>query len=678
MTTPILSGWRKRLGGALLLSALLLATRPTQAQVDTYQFAASTGTFTPLPATATAVTGIYVDDAVTGLLPLGFTFVYDGTPYTQFTATSNGWLSFNPSAASQAGNILYNNGLASTTNGAIKPLVAPFWDDLTGSGGTAKYQTTGTAPNRVFTFEFLDWRRLGATGAQFSIQVKLFETTNLVQYIYRQEATALTDATASIGLAGAVAGTPASTSFLSLSDATPTASVNTTTETTTIASPPATGQIYTFTPPVPSACPTPRNLTATVTNTTATLNWTVSNGTGPFTVIYGPTGFNPATGGTTLSPVTGSSTNITGLTPNTAYQFYVTQNCGGTAGNSSQSNAGSFTTNPNPAVNDNCAQAITLPVTTACATPLSGTVYGATQSTAPTANCGGGTANDVWYSFTATSTSHTINMTSQFGAAYDVRSGACAATTSIYCNTIGAAGTINTTIGGLTSGQLYFIRIYSSGTAPAAGSSNFTLCVTPGPATPANDDCAGAINVPIQYGTCVGQTSADNTAATNSTGAPAPTCASYQEKDIWFKVTVPVSGDVSIQTVAPTAGSSIIDTGLSVYSGTCGNLVEVDCDDDGSPNGAYSLLDLTGRTPGEVLYIRVWDYTAATPTGLIAVCATSPSNCAVPTGPAADQPDQHHGSTSPGGGGTPSPGDTFEIEYGVQGFTPAPARLYWA
>jgi hypothetical protein len=328
---------------------LLLSSRAAWAQVDSYQFAASTGTFTPLPATATPVTGIYVDDAVTGQLPIGFTFVYDGSPYTQFTATSNGWLSFNPSAASQAGFILYDNVLALTGNGDIKPLVTPFWDDLTGTGGAASYQTTGTAPNRVFTFEFLNWRRLGATGAQFSIQVKLFETTNVVQYIYRQEATVLTGATASIGLAGAVAGTPASTSFLSLSDASATPTASSSVETNTIGSPPATGQIYTFTPPVPSACPTPRNLTATnITATSAQLNYFVLGGGGTFTILYGVAGFNPTQPSsgtnqyTTLTGITGTSTTITGLTASTNYQFYVIQNCGGAAGNSSMSNAGGF------------------------------------------------------------------------------------------------------------------------------------------------------------------------------------------------------------------------------------------------------------------------------------------------------------------------------------------------
>ncbi|WP_460557787.1 fibronectin type III domain-containing protein, partial [Hymenobacter daeguensis] len=359
---------------------------------------------------------------------------------------------------------------------------------------------------------------------------------------------------------------------------------------------------------------------------------------------------------------------LTGLTALTGYQFYVTQNCGGANGNSALSNAGAFTTNPNPAANDECTTAVGLTVAATCTTPTNGAVFGATQSLAPTANCGGTVANDVWYSFTATSTSHTITINPQFSAAYDVRSGACASTTSIFCATASSGTATNRTIGGLTVGQQYFIRIYASGTQPTTGpTSTFTLCVVPGPATPANDDCAGAINVPVQFVTCTTQVSADNTAATSSTGVPAPTCANYTGNDIWFKVTVPASGTVSIQTLPPTAGSNITDTGMSVYSGTCAALTEVQCDDDSSPNGLYSQVDLTNRTPGEVLYIRTWAY-GGNSSGLIAVCVTSPSNCAMPTTPSVGTITDVSAVlnwVAPTGGTT---GNTFEIEYGLQNF----------
>ena len=278
-----------------------------------------------------------------------------------------------------------------------------------------------------------------------------------------------------------------------------------------------------------SSCLSPNNLTATTTQTTAALSW-LNSGAGTYTVVYGPMGFNPATGGTAIAGIAGTSTTITtGLTPGTAYQFYVTQNC--------------------------------------------------------------------------------------------------------------AAGA--------NSGQ--------------AGPATFSTTIL-------NDDCAGAINVPVQFGTCVGQTSADNTAATSSAGVPAPTCANYLGRDVWFNVTVPASGSVMVETVPPTAGSAIADTGMSIYAGACTTLTEVQCDDDGSPNGFYSLISLTGRTPGEVLYIRVWAY-GNNNSGLLAVCVTSPSNCAVPAGPTATNLTNTTAQLSwvaPTGG--LSAGNTYTLEYGLQGF----------
>jgi hypothetical protein len=333
--------WRRALGLSLLIG--LTSARVALAQVDTYQFAASAGTFTPVSAAATVVSAIHTDDAISAVLPIGFTFVYDGTPYTSFRASSNGILSFNANATSNLSNNLATGG---TTE---RPFIAPLWDDLGGQASTsnASYELTGTAPNRVLTFEWKDWEwRYTAPGPVISLQVKLYETSNRVEMIYRSEVNSPDSPTASIGLAGVGTGP---NSFLSVSDAVANPTVSSSVSNDNITQRPPTGQVYTFTPPPPGACPTPRNLSATnITATGAQLNWTVLGGTGPFTVLYGPTGFNPALPSsgtnqyTTLTGITGTSTTITGLTASANYQFYVIQNCGGTAGNSNMSNAGAF------------------------------------------------------------------------------------------------------------------------------------------------------------------------------------------------------------------------------------------------------------------------------------------------------------------------------------------------
>jgi hypothetical protein len=324
-----LKKWRASIVTSVLLGA---AFGNAQAQIDTYQFSAAQGTYTVLPATANSAS-ILSDDAVSGAIPIGFSFALDGLPYTNVFASSNGFLSFNSAASTSLTNSLANG------NASDFPLLAPLWDDLSGSGtgAAASYQTTGTAPNRVFTFEWRNWKwNYSATGSVLSMQVRLYETTNRIEYIYQPETTPPNLPSASIGLAG---GTPATFLSLSSTGAAPVASA--VTENSSLNSVPVAGQVYAFVPLPPAACPTPRNLTTgTITATSAVLNWTVTGGGGTFRINYGPTGFTPGTGGQTVTSSTNSVT-VTGLTPSTEYQFYVTQVCSSTS-SSVRSNAGVF------------------------------------------------------------------------------------------------------------------------------------------------------------------------------------------------------------------------------------------------------------------------------------------------------------------------------------------------
>ena len=133
------------------------------------------------------------------------------------------------------------------------------------------------------------------------------------------------------------------------------------------------------------------------------------------------------------------------------------------------------------------------------------------------------------------------------------------------------------------------------------------LTVTPPPA-PGNDLCAGAITL------TPGGTFAQNAISATVVGATTATgltyaCQTGRLQDVWFTVTVPASGNITIQTALAT-GSPLTDTVLSVFSGTCGTLTEIGCDDDDTTNN-FSTVSLTGQTPGAVLYVGVWKYTTA-------------------------------------------------------------------
>lgn len=205
-----------------------------------YTFAASTTTFTPIA--GSEINTIEDDDIISSPIPLNFDFVFGGIAFNTLRASSNGYLSFNPY-------ILNNNSSFSfdDLSGSIaRPLIAPLWDDLQGTGGQASYVTTGTAPNRVFTIEYLNWKwSYSAAAAGISFQVKLYETSNKIEFIYRSEVGALNLPSASIGLAFANSGTG---NFVSLNNATASPTASTTTVTSSIATKPASGQVYSFTP----------------------------------------------------------------------------------------------------------------------------------------------------------------------------------------------------------------------------------------------------------------------------------------------------------------------------------------------------------------------------------------------------------------------------------------------
>ena len=137
------------------------------------------------------------------------------------------------------------------------------------------------------------------------------------------------------------------------------------------------------------------------------------------------------------------------------------------------------------------------------------------------------------------------------------------------------------------------------------------------PVPPANDDPCNAQPLTVNS-SCVYSTYS-NENATSTTGVPAPGCASYAGGDVWFSVTVPAGGAL----IFDTQTGVMTDGGMAIYSGTCGALTLISCNDDGSPNGSMPLINATGLTPGSTVWIRVWSY-ANGDNGTFGICVTTP------------------------------------------------------
>jgi hypothetical protein len=118
-----------------------------------------------------------------------------------------------------------------------------------------------------------------------------------------------------------------------------------------------------------------------------------------------------------------------------------------------------------------------------------------------------------------------------------------------------------------------------------------------------------------------------NIDASASTSVPNPGCADYSGGDMWYSVVVPANGIVSLET-GEVSGSNVYNTGLAVYSGACGSLSLLACDD----NNGYSYtsyIRLTGQTPGATLYARTWS-SGNYSQGDFTICATT-DNAALTT-----------------------------------------------
>lgn len=210
--------------------------------INNYLFSSINGNFSYLPAGATTPT-LASGSLNEGLYPqinIGFDFFYLGRRVNSVQPSTNGWMILGNGVASGA---VASNSFNSFS--LPSDLVAPLWDDLDMSSGTFRYQTSGVSPNRTFTAE---WRNVewnwNTNSPVISFQVKLFESTGVIQFEYQQESGNVSGASASIGIRG-FDGT-SSNAFISLSNSGTNPTSSTSISTNTINIKPANGQVYRF------------------------------------------------------------------------------------------------------------------------------------------------------------------------------------------------------------------------------------------------------------------------------------------------------------------------------------------------------------------------------------------------------------------------------------------------
>ncbi len=285
---------------------------------DYYDFIASSGTYTPV--TGTGLTFSSADDAST-TITLPFTFNYCGNNYTSLVVCTNGMVTFGTAVS-------LSNSLASTT---YINVLAPFWDDLSSSStsGHISYYTEGTAPNQILTIQYSDVYRLSASSYLLNFQIKLYETTNVIEFVYGSGFTnfSYNTTTASIGINSFI---NSATYYVSI---TPTGSGTATSSTAfpndvindIVSHNLTSGTTYTFTPPTAICTRVSNILSSNITTTSADIQWTAGGSETQWAVEYKITTDTSWTvAGTTSTP----SYSLTSLLPGLRYQVQVRPICG--------------------------------------------------------------------------------------------------------------------------------------------------------------------------------------------------------------------------------------------------------------------------------------------------------------------------------------------------------------
>ena len=288
------------------------------AQVSSYGFSQSAGTYTEI--TGGTVLGVATnDDTNFNANPIGFSFVYNGTTYTQFSVNANGFLALGATVASS---------YTALSGGATNNVIAALNGDLNGNTtGELSYQLSGTAPNQVLTIQWKNYRHYNAAGDINNFQIKLYETTNVVEVVYGSFTQNATNRTRQVGLRGATAADFNNRTTTTNWSATTAGGTNAATCALQTAIVPTSGLTFTWTPP---SCSAPGGfVSSAITPNSATIAWNAASpvpSTG-YEYYYSDVNTAPTGAGT---PINALTDNLSGLNPATTYYVWLRSDCGGT------------------------------------------------------------------------------------------------------------------------------------------------------------------------------------------------------------------------------------------------------------------------------------------------------------------------------------------------------------
>ncbi|MDH3973937.1 MAG: RHS domain-containing protein [Deltaproteobacteria bacterium] len=143
---------------------------------------------------ATGTVAISSCDDCSENVPIGFNFIYYGNTFSSININSNGSLSLDGSFNQYSNRPVPNSAFPNN-------IIAPFWDDLyISSPALVHYQTSGTAPNRIFTVQWSQARFYNPRAASLTFQALFHENGNILFQYNSMSGGAWNGGSATIGI----------------------------------------------------------------------------------------------------------------------------------------------------------------------------------------------------------------------------------------------------------------------------------------------------------------------------------------------------------------------------------------------------------------------------------------------------------------------------------------------
>ena len=262
-----------------------------------------------------------------------------------------------------------------------------------------------------------------------------------------------------------------------------------------------------------------------------------------------------------------------------------------------------------------CLSATNLPCAT---TNLAGTTVGSP-------NVAHGTACTMsnygkWYTFVGNGQLTTISSTATFDHEMSISSGSCGSFTSLACLDSALSNGTETYSFTATTGITYYAYIahYASGDTTTGTFTISRTCTAP----IANDNCAGAVNIPVNPTRTCTSTVAGTILGASDSGVTTSGCGGTDDDDVWYSfVATSTTHHIELLNVA----GSTTDLYHAVYSGTCGSLgAAILCSD---PNTSIA----SGLTPGNTYYLQIYSWGSSTgQNSTFDICISTDPPCTTP------------------------------------------------